>query len=81
MNYVDLPDVRGIIRGFNLRIEAAKAISQIEMAARNGADVSQAGNALWSFFTACTDAAYAAGQIGRPVPDSAPSGGGKKAAK
>jgi len=63
MNYVNLPDLRHIVRGFGLRVDAARAISHVETAARNGADVSNAAQSLGDFFTACAQAAYAAAGI------------------
>jgi len=36
MNYVDLPDLRHVVRGFKLRVDAARAISHAETSAANG---------------------------------------------
>jgi len=78
MNYVDLPAIPGVIRGFTLRIEAAKAISQLETAARNGAQISDASSALSAFFYACAQGAALAAD---PPQAPQPQGNGGKAKK
>jgi|GEM_PF-4073348 len=78
MNYVDLPHMPGILRGFNLRIEAAKAISQVEMLERNGVNVGVEANALAHFFNACHEAVLDAQE---PPQAPQPQGKGGKASK
>jgi len=68
MDYVKLPDLRHVVRGFNLRMSAARAISSLETAAMNGADVTPAAQELSNFFTACATAAQAAVTAGGSAP-------------
>jgi len=68
MNYVDLPDLRHIVRGFSLRVDAARAISQVEMNAVSGVASTEAAENLRDFFVAAANAAdKAAGGNGSRV--------------
>jgi len=68
MNYVDLPDLRHNVRGFGLRVDAARAISHVEVAAMNGVSDTTAAESLRDFFVACANAAdKAAGGNGKRV--------------
>jgi len=69
MDYVNLPDLRGIMRGFSLRVDAARAISHVETAAMNGVDVSEMANTLGGFFSACANAVYSAAGGEAPSPE------------
>jgi len=60
MDYTQLPSLPLSIRGPVLRKEAAKVISQVQMAARNGVDVADMVAGLDAFFNACISAAAAA---------------------
>jgi len=66
MNYVDLPALPGIVNGFKLRMEVAKAISQVEILAASGADASLVIEQLDGFFEACYAAVSATREIPRP---------------
>jgi len=57
MDYVTLPDLRDVVRGFQLRMDAAQAISHVEVAASNGSTSPAAAEALRTFFVACANAA------------------------
>jgi len=57
MNYVDLPDLRHVVRGFKLRVDAARAISHAETSAANGAVSKEAATNLRDFFVAAANAA------------------------
>jgi len=68
MNYVDLPDVRHVVRGFKLRVDAARAVSQVELLAASGAASVEAAESLRDFFVAAANAAdKAAGGNGKRV--------------
>jgi len=43
MDYTQLPDLQKVSRGFNLRLNAARAISQVEVSAMNGVSDTAAG--------------------------------------
>jgi len=56
MDYTKLPDVRRVVRGFDLRMDAARAISHVEILHSYGsADVLPAQD-LRTFFIACANA-------------------------
>lgn len=66
MDYVKLPSPGLVNRAFDLRKDAARAISHVETAARNGAGGVASAQALRSFFLACANACdVAAGGTGR----------------
>ncbi|QYD70157.1 hypothetical protein KZJ38_07580 [Paraburkholderia edwinii] len=56
MDFVSLPDLRRVVRGFDLRIDAARAISHIELAKANGSTDLQPATDLRNFFNACAAA-------------------------
>jgi len=57
MDYVNLPDLRHVMRGFNLRVDAARAISHVETSAMNGTTSVEAAENLRDFFVAAANAA------------------------
>jgi hypothetical protein len=56
MDYVSLPDLRRVVRGFDLRIDAARAISHVELAKSNGSLDTTASADLLAFFVYCANA-------------------------
>ncbi|KVE35676.1 hypothetical protein [Burkholderia sp. BDU5] len=56
MDYVNLPDLRRVIRGFDLRVDAARAISHVELARAAGSENVDAATDLRAFFIACANA-------------------------
>lgn len=57
MDYVALPDLRRVVRGFDLRVDAARAISHIQTSKANGSTDLTAAKDLRAFFIACANAA------------------------
>ncbi|AQT27768.1 hypothetical protein HOR67_gp06 [Ralstonia phage RS-PI-1] len=55
MNFVNLPDLRRVVRGFDLRVDAARAISHVELAAAHGSTNTDAATDLRTFFIACAN--------------------------
>jgi len=70
MDYTRLPHLPRIPRSIALRMAAARAISHIEMAAANGADVAESMNQLATFFSMAGGAALEAdaAAAGEPPP-------------
>lgn len=67
MDYVKLPDLRRVVRGFDLRVDAARALSHVELASLSSMDKTPATD-LRDFFIACANAAdKAAGGSGFAV--------------
>lgn len=56
MDFVNLPDLRRVVRGFSLRVDAARAISHVELAAAAGSTNLDAATDLRMFFIACANA-------------------------
>lgn len=57
MDFVNLPDLRRVVRGFDLRVDAARAISHVELAKAAGSVNVDAPTDLRTFFIACANAA------------------------
>ncbi|CDK30072.1 hypothetical protein AMP1_43 [Burkholderia phage AMP1] len=55
MNFVNLPDLRRVVRGFDLRVDAARAISHVELAKAHGSTNVDAATDLRTFFIACAN--------------------------
>lgn len=56
MDYTKLPDLRRVVRGFDLRIDAARSISHIELAHAAASTNTQPATDLLAFFIACANA-------------------------
>lgn len=72
MDYVDLPSPGQVNRAFDLRKDAARAISHVQIAAAHGAGGLASAETLRDFFVACANAADlasgGAGDIVVPTP-------------
>lgn len=67
MNYVNLPNLSLVTTNhFELRVQAARAVSSLEVQAARGVDVSAAATQLRDFFWACSNACVAL--IQEPAP-------------
>jgi len=56
MDYTKLPDLRRVVRGFDMRMDAARAISQVEILHAGGSADTLPATDLRTFFIACANA-------------------------
>jgi hypothetical protein len=56
MDFVNLPNIMSVVRGFDLRVDAARAISHVEQNKAYGSSIVPA-QTLRDFFIACANAA------------------------